>query len=115
MWKLLEEHPDQVFGSNLLLPVVLTEPVRMRTEEEYDALLEILARLTLIEVDDSVAMLSVELGAAYGLKTADAVHLASAAWIGADVFVTNNRRDFRADRVTEVDVRYPDQFGVFGD
>lgn len=112
VWKLLEDHPDQVFGSNLLLPEVLTKPVRVRANEEYDALLAVLGRLTLIELDDSVAMLAVELGATYGLKPADAVHLASAVWVGTDVFVTNNRRDFRPDRVAEVDVRYPDQLGM---
>lgn len=29
--------------------------------------------------------------------------------VGADVFVTNNRRDFKPARISEIDVRFPDQ------
>ncbi len=109
VWELLELHPDSVFGASLLIPEVLIKPQRKGTNGEYDALMAVLARLTLIGLDDTVAMLAAELGAGYGLKPADAVHLAAAVWAGTDVFVTNNRRDFRPDRITEIDVRFPDQ------
>jgi hypothetical protein len=39
----------------------------------------------------------------------DAAHLASGVWIGTDSFVTNNRRDFRPDRISEIGVLFPDQ------
>jgi predicted nucleic acid-binding protein len=47
------------------------------------------------------------LGAAYGLRAADAVHLATAVSAGADRFITNKSSDF-AKTITEVDVTYPD-------
>ena len=109
VWRLLEGHADAVFGSSLLVPEVLIKPLRTGAEEEYEALLAVLARLSLVAVDDALATLAVELGASYGLKAADAVHLASAVSIGADVFVTNNRRDFKPVPISEVDVRFPDQ------
>lgn len=112
MWTLLEGHPDAVFGSSLLVSEVLIKPLRTGAEEEYEALLAVLARLSLVAVDDVLAMLAVELGASYELKAVDAVHLASAVSVGADVFVTNNRRDFKPARINEIDVRFPDQLVI---
>ncbi|MGH2950796.1 MAG: type II toxin-antitoxin system VapC family toxin [Solirubrobacterales bacterium] len=109
VWEVLRAHPHEVFGSTLLIPEVLIKPARLDNEDEYDTLVAVLARLELIALDDAVAALAVELGAAHGLKPADAVHLASAVWIGADVFVTNNRRDFKPDRIAEIEVRAPDR------
>ncbi len=40
------------------------------------------------------------------------MHLASAVSIGADMFVTNNRRDFKRTRISEIDVRFPDQLEI---
>lgn len=42
----------------------------------------------------------------YRLRAADAAHLATAVLLGADRFITNNRRDVD-ERITEVDVTYP--------
>ena len=97
------------FGSVLLLHEVLAKPTRLGLDQDIAQLDQLLVRLQLIEVSTPLARLAAELGARHGLKTVDAVHLATAVWAGADVFVTNNRRDFRADEITEVDVRYPDQ------
>lgn len=47
------------------------------------------------------------LGAEYGLKAADAVHLATAVEAGATRFVTDNRRDFD-DRIEEIEIVFPD-------
>jgi hypothetical protein len=41
------------------------------------------------------------------LKASDATHLATAVGMGADRFITNNKRDFGMG-VTEIDVTYPD-------
>jgi predicted nucleic acid-binding protein len=111
VWDLLEAHPDEVFGSILLIPEMLIKPARLHAHDEYDTLTAVLARLELIGLDDGIAALTVELGASHGLTPADAVHLASAVWVGAEVFVTNNRRDFKPSRITEIDVRFPDQIG----
>jgi predicted nucleic acid-binding protein len=58
-------------------------------------------------VTAAVASLAASLGARYRLRTADAVHLATAVHAGADRFITNNRRDFSPD-ITELDVTYLD-------
>jgi predicted nucleic acid-binding protein len=52
--------------------------------------------------------LATALGAAYGLRVADAVRLAAAVGAGADRFVTSNRSDFPKS-ITEIDVVYPDE------
>lgn len=44
--------------------------------------------------------------AAYGLRAADAVHLATAVGGGADRFLTNNQSDFPTS-IAEIDVVYP--------
>jgi predicted nucleic acid-binding protein len=95
-------------GSVLLLPEVLARPLRDARADEADLLIALLARLTLLEVDRATAELATTMGAKYRLRAADAIHLATAVNIGADRFITNNRRDFDAAAVTELSVTYPD-------
>ena len=94
-------------GSVLLLPELLTRPTRDESENELAALYGLLSRLDLRPVDPVVAELAVVLGAAYRLRAADAVHLATAVNAGADRFITNNARDFKRD-IDEIDITYPD-------
>ncbi len=93
-------------GSVLLLPEILAKPVREEATAELVTLAAILGRLDLRPVDDATARLAVTLAADYRLKAADAVHLATAVGVGADRFITNNRRDFPRT-ITEVAVTYP--------
>jgi hypothetical protein len=93
-------------GSTLLLPEVLTKPTRDGAADEVTILGALLARLDLRPVDGEIALLTVALGASYGLKSADAVHLATAVSAGADRFITNNRRDFPRS-IEEIAVTYP--------
>ncbi|MFI5046300.1 MAG: type II toxin-antitoxin system VapC family toxin [Acidimicrobiia bacterium] len=95
-------------GSVLLRPEVLTKPLRDGASEEVDELVGLLRRLELRGVDEATATLATALGATYGLRTADAVHLATAVGAGADRFITNNRRDFTKS-IREIDVTYPDE------
>jgi predicted nucleic acid-binding protein len=95
-------------GSVLLLPEVLSKPLRESVLAEVSALRRFLARLDLRPVDIAIAELSVALGAAYRLKAADAIHLATAVHAGADRFITNNRDDF-PKAITEVAITYPDE------
>jgi predicted nucleic acid-binding protein len=97
-------------GSVLLIPEVLSKPLRERIPGEVPRLTSLLQRLDLRPVDEALATLSAQLGARYRLRAADAVHLATAAHYGADRFLTNNRRDFPTT-ITEVDITYPDQLG----
>jgi predicted nucleic acid-binding protein len=93
-------------GSMLLIPELLTKPTRTGADDEVAVLSGLLSRLELLPVDGATATLAVTLGAAYGLRAADAVHLAAAVGVGADRFITNNERDFPKS-ITEIDVTYP--------
>jgi predicted nucleic acid-binding protein len=100
-------------GSLLLLPELLTKPTRNGSESELSALYGLLGRLDLRPVDPIVAGLAVVLGAAYRLRAADAVHLATAVNAGADRFVTNNAKDFTSD-IVEIDITYPEDLSAPG-
>lgn len=95
-------------GSVMLLPEVLSKPLRDDSADEIDDLGPLLALLDLRPVDAHVARLAAVLAATYRLKAADAVHLATAVNAGADRFITNNRRDFRKS-IAEIDITYPDE------
>lgn len=95
-------------GSVLLIPELLTKPMRDGADEEVEALAALLGRLELRPVDESVAELATVLGSTHRLRAADAVHLATAVSVGADRFITNNRSDF-SKHITEIDVTYPDE------
>lgn len=94
-------------GSVLLVPELLTKPVRESADDEIRELGALLARLELRPIDISTAELATALGAAHHLRAADAVHLATAVAAGADRFITNNRSDFPRT-IREIDVVYPD-------
>jgi predicted nucleic acid-binding protein len=94
-------------GSVLLLPEVLGKPLRDGARDEVRVLAGLLARLDLRPVDLATAELTTALSGRYRLRAADAVHLATAIGLGADRFITNNRRDFPAS-ISEVAVTYPD-------
>lgn len=93
-------------GSVLLLPELLTKPLREHALDELEALGELLGRLDLRPADEVTAELATALGAAYGLRAADAVHLATAVNAGASRFITNNSRDF-PKVIAEIDITYP--------
>lgn len=93
-------------GSVLLISELLTKPIRDRLGSEVDALVALLARLELRPVDEATADLATVLGATYGLRAVDAVHLAAAVSAGADRFITNNSSDF-PQRIEEISVTYP--------
>ena len=93
-------------GAVLLVPELLTKPLGEKTTEEFHELSALLGRLDLLPIDEATADLATALGAAYGLRARDAVHLATAVGAGADRFLTNNRSDFPKS-ITEIDITYP--------
>ena len=93
-------------GSVLLIPELLTKPLRENATDELDELGALLGRLDLRPADEATAELATALGASYGLRAADAVHLATAVGGGADRFLTNNLSDF-PKTITEIDIAYP--------
>ena len=94
-------------GSVLLIPELLTKPLRENATDELDELGALLGRLDLRPTDEATAELATAFGAAYGLRAADAVHLATAVGGGADRFLTNNLSGF-PKTITEIDVVYPE-------
>jgi predicted nucleic acid-binding protein len=94
-------------GSTLLLPEILIEPRRASVELEHDQRSRIVDRLVLHPLDVGVAQVAVTIGATYGLRAPDAIHLATAIHVGADRFITNNRRDFPKS-IEEIEIVYPD-------
>lgn len=93
-------------GSVLLLPELLSKPLRDRADAAVETLLVLLSRLDLRPLDAATAHLATTLGARYGLRAADAAHLATAVSAGADRFVTNNSKDF-PQSIEEILITYP--------
>lgn len=94
-------------GSVVLLPEVLSKPIRDQAHEKLAELGSLLGRLELRPLDQATAELAASLGASYRLRAADAIHVATAVVAGADRFITNNKRDFGRS-ISEVDVTYPE-------
>jgi predicted nucleic acid-binding protein len=95
-------------GSVLLRPETLIKPTRTDPlGDEAENLRKLLETLRLIPSDDTIGRLAVNLGAKYGLKAPDAIHLATAINSDAEVFLTNNRKDF-PKTITEIDIAYPE-------
>jgi predicted nucleic acid-binding protein len=86
-------------GSVLLLPEVLSRPLREQSSDELTDLGALLSRLELRPTDQATAQLATALAASYRLRAADAVHLAT----GPE----HNRADFPKS-IIEIDIRYPD-------
>lgn len=95
----------QRMGSVILLPEVLSRPLRNKDEAEHEFLVRWLSQIDLKPVDEEIAEAATTLGAKYRLKVANAIHLATAVVWGAERFHTNNRRDFDG-QITEVEVVY---------
>jgi predicted nucleic acid-binding protein len=107
--RLFAETDSAGVGSVLLIPEVLAKPMREDPESaETVALISLLSRLELRPLDDATSRLALSLAISYGLRAADAAHLATAVTAGADRFLTDNRKDFPRT-ITEIDVRYPDE------
>ncbi|HEY2080907.1 MAG TPA: PIN domain-containing protein [Streptosporangiaceae bacterium] len=97
-------------GSVLLLPELLGKPLRDGQTSEVRILAGLLSRIDLRPVDRATADLATALASKYGLRAADATHLATAVGLGAERFITNNQRDFPRG-ITEVQVTYPGDLG----
>jgi predicted nucleic acid-binding protein len=98
--------PKVGVGSVLLLPEVLSKPLRDGDAEAVRLLSELLAMLDLRPVDQLTAAQAAILAARYKLRLADATHLATAIAMGAHRFITNNSKDF-GPFIKEIEVTYP--------
>lgn len=109
---LFPEHPRGAsgptvgVGSVLLLPEVLSKPLRDGDAEAVRTLSGFLVRLDLRPVDQMTAAQAAVLGAKYKLRGPDATHLASAIAMRAQRFITNNSKDF-GPFIKEIEVTFP--------
>jgi predicted nucleic acid-binding protein len=62
--------------------------------------------LDLRPVDRAVAAQAAVLAARYKLRATDATHLATAVSLGAQRFITNNKKDFDPS-IKEIDITFP--------
>ena len=93
-------------GSALLVPEVLSKPLRVGDTAAVTRLSWFLVRLDLRPVDGFIAAQAAVLGARYRLRLVDATHLATAIRMGARRFITNNGKDFPKS-IKEIEVTYP--------
>lgn len=102
----------QLFGSTLLLVEVLggrfSDLPDSAKESQIVGLLSDPRRITLVQTTFQVGVVARALRSKYHLAVADAVHLASAIFVGADVFATTNTKDFPVgDSVNGVRIELP--------
>jgi predicted nucleic acid-binding protein len=93
-------------GSVLLVPELLSKPLRDEDAAAVTTLSGFLARLDLRPADQAVSALAAVLGAQYKLRAPDATHLATAVSMGAHRFITNNSKDF-GQPIGEIEVTFP--------
>jgi predicted nucleic acid-binding protein len=93
-------------GSVLLLPEVLSKPLRDGDADAVRSLSELLVMIDLRPVDQLTAVKAALLGARYNLRLADAMHLATAISMRADRFITSNSKDF-GPFIKEIEITYP--------
>lgn len=101
-----------LYGSTLLLTEVLgggfREPPDPAKENQILGLLENPNVITLAQVTRQVAMAARDLRRKLHLKSPDAIHLATAVFVGADAFMTTDESDFPiGDIVNGVKVLLP--------
>jgi len=109
VWALFRVPAGRFAGaaSVLLLPEILGKPIADGDGTSVRALASLLAHLDLRPFDLATAELTTVLAGKYRIRAADAVHLATAVSLGADRFITNNKRDFPRS-VEELRVTYPE-------
>ena len=98
----IDRQQTMVIASELLFTEILPRPVkegRHDLVERYLDLFRRTSRIHLVPVDRSAILRSVHLRADFGLRSMDALHLATALVHDCDTFVTNDRRLARVDRV----------------
>jgi predicted nucleic acid-binding protein len=93
-------------GSVLLVPELLSKPLRDEDTAAVTTLSGFLARLDLRPADQAVTTRAAVLGAQYKLRAPDATHLATAISMGARRFITNNRKDF-GKSIREIEITFP--------
>lgn len=101
----LEQGAVHACTSELTVCEVLTGALKAKDErlaELYRQIFDLIPNLTVRPVDRACALLAAELRAEGGLRTPDALHVATALCAGARLFVTNDARLRHAPRIEVV-------------
>ena len=97
----IDRQDASVVASELLFTELLPRPMkdgRQDLVERYLELFRSTPRIHLAPVDRQVILCSVQLRADFGLRSMDALHLATALVHDCETFVTNDQRLARVDR-----------------
>ncbi|WP_224725553.1 type II toxin-antitoxin system VapC family toxin [Paenibacillus vietnamensis] len=98
----IEEGAFSAVASTISLTEIFVKPIRdgnLALEKQYKLLFAHFPNLSVVSVDHAVAERAAYLRGKYGMKTPDALVIASAIIAQADVFVTN---DLRLEQVEEI-------------
>ncbi len=110
LFRRIESREMNAITSVLTLTELLTGP-KMHGRDElvatYERLLAVFPNLSLLAVDQSIARLAADLRAECGLRTPDALQIATAMESGAQVFITNDRS---MKKVTHLDILLLDDY-----
>jgi len=88
----LEENEYEIITSTLTLGEILTKPYKDNRLDLVETYKDFFSDMELVELNSEIASLFAQIRADYGIKTPDAVQLASAIYAKADLFVTNDDR-----------------------
>ena len=97
-----------VIASELIFTELLPRPVRDGRQELVEAYLELMQRtprVTLVPVDRQVILRAVHLRADFGLRSMDALHVATALVHGCETFLTNDERLGVGDQIRVLTLR----------
>ena len=98
----IDRQDVSVVASELLFTELLPRPMKDGRQDLIERCLELFSRtpsIHLAPVDRRVILRSVHLRADFGLRSMDALHLATALVHDCETFVTNDRRLARVDRL----------------
>lgn len=92
---LLEKGEIEGTTSSIAISEILVRPLKLNLTEVVfllDQTLQEIPHLTIVPVDYPVAKIAAQVRARYGLRLPDALHVASAFFSGAKIFITNDQR-----------------------
>jgi predicted nucleic acid-binding protein len=102
----------EVLCSVITLSETLNKPIEANDQmliNAYNSLFENTSGVTLVSVNKNIARRAAELRAKYGLKTPDALHVATALETGCQAFLTNDKG---LKQVSEIQVLVLDELEV---
>lgn len=105
IFRAIEEGRATAVTSVMTVLEVLTGAMRRKDDvlvRRYESLFTESAGVVVLDIDMDIARRAAQLRARYSVRTADAIHLATALAVGASAFVTTDRR---LARVKEIEVR----------